>query len=75
MNKKFGLLIGLFALFYAIVKSLNEDKLENEKSLTKKFFFYENIIRNYIINGKNFLINDEFNKEYLTNNFFSFIIR
>ncbi len=69
MNKKFGLLIGLFVLFYAIVKSMNEHKLVEEKELTKKYFFYENIIRNYIINGKNFLINDEFNKEYLTNNF------
>lgn len=69
MNKKFGLLIGLFVIYYAIVKSLNETKLENEKELTKKFFFYENVIRNYIVNGKNFLINDEFNKEYLSNNF------
>ena len=69
MNKKFGLLIGLFIIYYAIVKSLNETKLESEKELTKKFFFYENVIRNYIVNGKNFLINDEFNKEYLSNNF------
>jgi ABC-type transport system involved in cytochrome bd biosynthesis fused ATPase/permease subunit len=69
MNKKFGLLIGLFVVFYAIVKSMNENKLVEEKELTKKYFFYENVIRNYIINGKNFLINDEFNKEYLTNNF------
>jgi len=72
MNKKFNLLIGLFIVFYFLVKSLNEDKLKNEKELTKKFFFYENVIRNYIINGKNFLINDEFNKEYLTNNFNNF---
>ena len=72
MNKKFNLLIGLFIVFYFIVKLLNEDKLKSEKELTKKFFYYENVIRNYIINGKNFLINDEFNKEYLTNNFNNF---
>jgi ABC-type lipoprotein export system ATPase subunit len=72
LNKKFGLLIGLFAIFYAIVKSLSEHKLQKETGLTKKFFHYENIIRNYIINGKNFLINDEFNKEYLSSNFDKF---
>jgi hypothetical protein len=72
LNKKFNLLICLFIVFYFIVKLLNEDKLESEKELTKKFFYYENVIRNYIINGKNFLINDEFNKEYLTNNFNNF---
>jgi ABC-type lipoprotein export system ATPase subunit len=72
LNKKFNLLIGLFAIFYAIIKSLNEHKLEKETILTKKFFHYENIIRNYIINGKNFLINNEFNKEYLSSNFNKF---
>jgi ABC-type lipoprotein export system ATPase subunit len=69
LNKKFGLLVGLFAIFYAVVRSLNEHKLISEKAETKKYFYYENLIRNYIINGKNFLINDEFNKEYLTTNF------
>ena len=69
LNKKFSLLIGLFIVFYSIIKSMNEHKLNEERKLTKKYFFYENIIRNYIINGKNFLINDEFNKEYLTTKF------
>lgn len=69
LNKKFNLLIGLFAVFYIIVKSLSENKLSKEVLLTKKFFEYETIIRNYIINGKNFLINDEFNKDYLATNF------
>jgi len=68
-NKNFGSLIGLFAIFYGVIKSLNEHKLIKETDLTKKYFQYENIIRNYIINSKNFLINDEFNKDYLTNNF------
>jgi ABC-type lipoprotein export system ATPase subunit len=68
VSKKFGLLIGLFAIFYALVKSLSERKLINEDNLTKKYFTYENIIRNYIINAKNFLINDELNQKYLNNN-------
>ena len=72
LNKKFTILIGLFIVFYAIVKSLNEHKLIEEKKLSKDYFKYEGIIRNYIINGKNFLINDEFNKEYLSKNFTEF---
>ncbi len=72
LNKKFSILIGLFAVFYAIVKSLNEHKLTEEKKLSKDYFKFEGIIRNYLINGKNFLINDEFNKEYLSKNFAEF---
>lgn len=72
INKKFTILIGLFAIFYSIVKSMNEHKLVNETKLSKEYFKYQNIIRNYIINGKNFLINDEFNKEYLNKNFTEF---
>jgi putative ABC transport system ATP-binding protein len=72
LNKKFSILIGLFAVFYAIVKSLNEHKLIEEQKLSKDYFKFEGIIRNYLINGKNFLINDEFNKEYLFNNFGKF---
>lgn len=71
-NKQYGLIVGLFAVFYAIIKLLNEHKLVTEIDLTKKHFKYESIIRNYVINGKNFLINDEFNKEYLMNNFNNF---
>lgn len=69
ISKQFSILIGLFAVYYAIVRSLNEHKNIKEIILSKEYFKYENIIRNYVINGKNFLINDEFNKEYLINNF------
>jgi ABC-type lipoprotein export system ATPase subunit len=72
LNKKFSILIGLFAVFYAIVKSLNENKLVEENKLSKEYFKYEGIIRNYLTNGKSFLINDEFNKEYLSKNFGEF---
>jgi ABC-type lipoprotein export system ATPase subunit len=65
-NKRFTILVGLFAVFYSIVRSLHENKLVIENKLTTQFFAHEEEIRNYIINGKNFLINDEFNKEYLT---------
>lgn len=68
LTKKFSIIIGLFAIFYAVVKSLNKHKLEKENVLTKKSVHYQGLIRNYIINSKNFLINDEFNKDYLTSN-------
>ena len=72
MNKKYSLIIGLFAVYYYIIKLLNEHKIVKEVDLTKKHFEYESIIRNYIVNGKTFLINDEFNKEYLINNYNKF---
>jgi ABC-type lipoprotein export system ATPase subunit len=68
INKKITILIGLVAIYYALVRSLNEHKNITEVKLSKEYFKYENIIRNYVINGKNFLINDEFNKEYLIKN-------
>ena len=68
LNKKFGLLVGLFAVFYAIVKSLSEHKIKKEIGLTKDFFYHENSIRNYIINSKNLLMNNEMNREYLLDN-------
>jgi ABC-type lipoprotein export system ATPase subunit len=72
LNKKFSLLIGLFAVFFAVIKVLNEWKLIEEHKLTQKHFKYDNDIRNYIINSKNLLINDEFNNEYLTKNLCKF---
>lgn len=68
LNKQYSMIIGLFFVFYMIVRSLNENKLVKENELTKQYFEYESIVRNYIINSKNFLINDEFNQEYLTEN-------
>ena len=68
INKQFTILIGLFAIYYAFVRSLNEHKNIKEIDMAKDYFKYENIIRNYIVNGKHFLINDDFNKEYLIKN-------
>jgi ABC-type lipoprotein export system ATPase subunit len=67
-NKELNLLIGLFFIYFSIVKVLNEWKLIDESKLNDEYFTYENIIRNYIINGKTLLINNEFNLEYLTKN-------
>ena len=71
-NKNNGLLIGLFAIFVSVIKVLNEYKLINEISLTKQYFHYETLIRNYIINSKSLLINDELNYNYLSQMFNNF---
>ena len=68
LNKKFSLLVGLFAVFYSIVTVLNETKIIKESKLTKNLLDLENKVRNYMINSKQFIINDEFNKEYVTDN-------
>ena len=72
ITKDFYLLILLFIIFYIIVKLLNESKLLKENVLTNEFFYYDNIIRSYIINSKNFLINDELNSKYLLGNITKF---
>ena len=68
INKKFIMLIGLFLIFIVIIKFINKKKLKKEFKLTHDYFNQESIIRNYIINSKNLLINDEFNNEYYANN-------
>lgn len=68
ISKNFIVLIGLFFVFYMIVKVLNERKLQEETELTVQYFNYEKLIRNYITNSKNFLINSEFNRDYFDNN-------
>lgn len=67
-NQKFPLLIGLGAVFVSIVIVLNERKLLSESQITNELFDLENQIRNYMINSKQFIVNDEFNKVYVNNN-------
>lgn len=68
LNKNFKILLGLFILFFIIVKQLNESRMDEELGLAKQYFKYDSIIRNYMINSKNFLVNNEFNNEYITKN-------
>ena len=63
-TQDFNLLIGLFAVFYSIIIVLNERKLIKESDLTKELYDTENQVRNYMINSKHFIINDEFNNDY-----------
>lgn len=62
------LLIGIFGVFIGIISSLNQWKYIKENSLLNKQILLENKIKNYIINSKSHIINDEVNKKYLFNN-------
>jgi hypothetical protein len=73
INMEFNLLILLFIIFYIIVKKLNDNKIFHEKKLMVNYFHYENIVRNYIINSKNYLINNEINSNYLLDNINNFL--
>jgi ABC-type lipoprotein export system ATPase subunit len=70
LNKKFGLLIGMFCIFFSVIKNLSDHNFIKEKEETKNIIKYDNIIKNYLVNSKNFLINDEFNQEYLFDNLY-----
>jgi len=72
INKKNGLILCLFAIFYIAIRVFNEIKLSAEIPIMKDYFTYDNNIRNYFTNGKMFLINDEFNDDYLFNNINNF---
>lgn len=72
VSKKFLILIGMFIIYFIIVYKLNEIKTLKEEPLLKKFFEYETNIRNYLINSKTYLINDEMNEKYLSDKFKEF---
>ena len=64
VSKKFYLLVILFAIFYCIIVFMNEKKLVTEQDLTKKLIDLETQSRNYMINSKHFIMNDEFNENH-----------
>lgn len=72
MNKNFILLIGLFIVYFSIIIVMSENKLVKETELTNKYFHYDNEVRNYIVNSKNFIMNNEFNDRHHYNNFTMF---
>jgi putative ABC transport system ATP-binding protein len=68
LNQDCPLLIGFFAVFYSIITVLNEHKLVKEAKITQELFDLENQVRNYMINSKQFVVNNEFNKRYIDEN-------
>jgi ABC-type lipoprotein export system ATPase subunit len=68
LNKNFRILILLFVIFFIVVKIMNENKIIKEQKKTEQSLHYETIIRNFTINGKNNILNDNFNEKYLIQN-------
>ena len=68
LNKKYYLLIFLIIIYYYTIRCFNMAKKNVENCIIKKSFNYENKIRNYFINSKNYIINDIFNINYVNNN-------
>lgn len=72
LNKKNGLIIALFAIFYVVIRLFNEIRIINEKPLISNIIESDKNIRNYISNSKVLLINNELNNDYLTKNINNF---
>jgi ABC-type lipoprotein export system ATPase subunit len=68
LNKRSGLIIVLFAIFYIAIKTFNELRLIDEEPIIKETIEHDNNVRNYIANSKILLINNELNSEYLIEN-------
>jgi ABC-type lipoprotein export system ATPase subunit len=64
LNNEIKMLIELFFINVFVVKVLNDNILLDELTLNIDHFKYKNIIRNYVINSKNLIINNEMNIQY-----------
>ena len=66
-NKKYYIILILFIIYYLIINKYYKNKLIEDIKLDKDIFNYDNNIRNYIINSKSLLINNQFNLDYISN--------
>ena len=69
LKKKNILLIIIFVIFYLLITYFNNKKIKQEVILNDANIEYQNNIRNYIINSKNLIVNNNFNKEYTINQY------
>jgi ABC-type lipoprotein export system ATPase subunit len=65
LNNNYSLIIIIFVIFCFIIKYLNEIKIKKESYIIDNINSNDVLIRNYIINSKNLLINDQFNENYI----------
>ena len=65
------IILFLFIVLYTIVKIYNDKKIIQDVKLHEECLEYENHLRNYVVNSKNLLINNNVNKEYLFENYIS----
>jgi len=62
-------LVIIFAVFYFAMTFLNNRKIKKEIILNNKNVTSQDNIRNYIINSKNLIANNNFNQEYMINQY------
>lgn len=63
-SQNFPLLVGMCAVLFSIIIVLNMNKIIKESKLTKELYDIETQMRNYMINSKQFIVNNEFNRKY-----------
>lgn len=61
----FSAMIFLFMVFYYVCTQVHENKIKKESQYTHESIEIENQLRNYIINSKEFVMNNNFNNKYL----------
>lgn len=69
LEKKNIILVVVFVIFYLLVGHVNNKKIKKEVVMTDKNVSYQDDICNYIINSKELIVNNMFNKEYINHIF------
>jgi ABC-type transport system involved in cytochrome bd biosynthesis fused ATPase/permease subunit len=67
-NKGKIMLVMLLIIFFILIVYLNEQEIKREIVVVEETMDYDNRIRDYIVNSKTFLMNNNFNQLYAKNN-------
>ncbi len=67
-NKGKIMLIVLLVIFFILIVYLNEQEIKREIVVVEQTMDYDNRIRDYIVNSKTFLMNNNFNQKYAGDN-------
>ncbi len=67
-NKGKIMLVMLLVIFFILIVYLNEQEIKREIVVVEQTMDYDNRIRDYIVNSKTFLMNNNFNQKYAGDN-------
>jgi ABC-type transport system involved in cytochrome bd biosynthesis fused ATPase/permease subunit len=67
-NNGKAMLVILLIIFFVLIVYLNEREIKKEIVVVEETMDYDNRIRDYIVNSKTFLMNNNFNQKYATDN-------
>lgn len=67
-NNGKAMLVILLIIFFILIVYLNEREIKKEIVVVEETMDYDNRIRDYIVNSKTFLMNNNFNQKYATDN-------